>query len=49
MIKRVAVTSGLTLTMALGIVAGSFSGGVGAFWLLSKLKKEAFSTAGISF
>lgn len=39
--------TGLIITMALGIVAGSFSGGVGAFWLLSKLKQEACSTAGI--
>ena len=39
--------TGLALTMVLGIVAGSLSGGVGTFWLLSKLKQEACSTVGI--
>jgi len=39
--------TGLIVTMALGIIAGSFSGGVGTFWLLSNLKQEVCSTAGI--
>jgi hypothetical protein len=32
--------SGLVFVMALGIFAGSLSGGTGTFWLLSRAKVE---------